>query len=87
MHLGPDDIGERSSGLLNCIARRVQQEHELELGEAVTVGCFPHRFRAPAGVGVLALIAPLVVPSLCQQRRDTAAIGVDDLEEVAATES
>jgi EmrB/QacA subfamily drug resistance transporter len=47
--------------------------------EAFTIG-----FWASAGVGVLAIIAALVAPSLRQRRRDAEAAGVDDIEELAA---
>jgi len=47
--------------------------------DAFTIG-----FWASAGVGVLAIIAALVAPSLRQRRRDAAAAGVDDIEELAA---
>jgi len=47
--------------------------------DAFTIG-----FWASAGVGVLAIVAALVAPSLRQRRRDAAAAGVDDIEELAA---
>jgi EmrB/QacA subfamily drug resistance transporter len=47
--------------------------------DAFTIG-----FWASAGVGALAIIAALVAPSLKQRRRDAAAAGVDDAEELAA---
>ena len=46
--------------------------------DAFTVG-----FWASAGVGVLAIVAALVAPSVRQRRRDAAAAGVIDIEEVA----
>ncbi len=44
---------------------------------AFTVG-----FWACAGVGVVALVAALVVPSRRQRRRDAEAAGVDDFDEL-----
>ncbi|NQX15671.1 MFS transporter [Rathayibacter sp. VKM Ac-2857] len=45
--------------------------------EAFTVG-----FWASAGVGALAIVAALLAPSLRARRRDAAAAGVDDIEEL-----
>ena len=50
--------------------------------EAFTIG-----FWVSAGVGVLAILAALLAPSLRQRRRDAAAAGVDDIEELAARAS
>mgnify|MGYP003494092962 FL=1 len=50
--------------------------------EAFTMG-----FWVSAGAGVLAIIAAIIAPSLRQRRRDAAAAGVDDIEELAATPS
>jgi len=50
---------------------------------APTDAAFTIGFWASAGVGVLAIIAALVAPSLRQRRRDAAAAGVDDIEELA----
>jgi EmrB/QacA subfamily drug resistance transporter len=47
--------------------------------DAFTIG-----FWASAGVGVLAILAAVVAPSLRQRRRDAEAAGVDDIEEIAA---
>jgi EmrB/QacA subfamily drug resistance transporter len=48
--------------------------------EAFTIG-----FWVSVAVGALALVAALVAPSLRQRRRDAAAAGVDDAEELSAS--
>jgi len=50
--------------------------------DAFTIG-----FWVSAGVGLLAIIAALVAPSLRQRRRDAEAAGVDDIEELNTSHS
>ena len=49
---------------------------------APTDTAFTIGFWASAGVGVLAIIAALIAPSLRQRRREAAAAGVDDVEQL-----
>jgi EmrB/QacA subfamily drug resistance transporter len=51
---------------------------------APTDAAFTVGFWASAGVGVLAIIAALIAPSVAARRREAAAAGVDDFEELGA---